>query len=288
MRKAEYAAPTLAWRIWALAQRANVTLGFSEPRSAYDLASQAQALVPNVDWKIGQGEERLALLSLTEVLASLAPDDAPPLLTRYDALPPINRNYVLADDPRLQALELHIRGIVTRAAGDGVRARTLLANAACAWHAIGNLWRAALALIELDATTSGTDQPSSVRQRQVSSGFPLDTAAAIVREHFPRSFLARRIGGWLTAYDDAVAGALAPHKRKVLGLVLAGLDNKQIAVRLGLRYNSVRSYLADIHTAFGTHSDRELFAECLRRGITGPPTAPRPLGMRDGSLHLQT
>lgn len=290
MRQAEHAAPTVAWRIWALAQRANVTLGFGEPRSAYDVAAQAQAFVRDVDWEATQGEERLALLTLAEVLASLAPADAPALLNRYDTLPPISRNYVLADDPRLQALELHVRGVVTRAAGDEVKARTLLADAACAWRAIGNLWRTALALIELDATVTVTGMPGSPRQRYAPIGFPLDTGAAIVREHFPRSFLARRIQGWLTAYDDAVAGTLAPHKRRVLGLVLAGLDNKQIAARLDLRYNSIRSYLADIHAEFGTHSDRELFAECLRQGITGPPTVNRAPGMRkpSGTAHLQT
>jgi DNA-binding CsgD family transcriptional regulator/tetratricopeptide (TPR) repeat protein len=270
MRQADDLAPTAAWRVWALAQRAGLALAFGEPNSARDLAAQAQSF-RDIDWEATEGEERIGLLLLAEVLASLALPAAPALVARYDGLAPLNRNNVLAGDPRERALELHVRGIVARASGDIPRARTLLKDATRVWRGIGNLWRTALALIELDATISGSIASVSLEQRMAPGAFYLEAASLIVREHFPRSFLARRVGGWLTAYHDPVAAALAPHKRQVLRLVLAGLDNKQVAVRLGLRYNSVRSYLAEIHTAFGTHSDRELFAECMRRGIGVPP-----------------
>jgi DNA-binding CsgD family transcriptional regulator/tetratricopeptide (TPR) repeat protein len=282
MRQADDLAPTAAWRVWALAQRAGLALAFGEANSAQDLAAQAQALVRDVDWEATEGEERVGLLLLAEVLASLSPALAPALVARYDGLPPLSRNHVLADDPRERALELHVRGLVARAAGDIPKARTLLKDAAREWRGIGNLWRTALALVELDGTLSGLGVFTLAEQRTPPSGFYLEAAALIVREHFPRSFLARRVGGWLEAYHDPVAAALAPHKRQVLRLVLAGLDNKQIATRLGLRYNSVRSYVADLHAAFGTHSDRELFAECVRRGITGPTGAPTARDLRAG------
>ncbi len=277
MRQADDLAPTPAWRVWALAQRASLALAFGETSSARDFATQAQAIVRDVDWEAIAGEERVGLLLLSEVLAALAPAAAPALVGRYDALPPRSPNGGLEDGPRLRALELHVHGLVARANGEGLEARALLADAASAWRAIGNRWRTALALVELDATETAAG-PALVEQRTPPSGFHLEAAALIVREHFPRSFLARRVGGWLAVYDDPVAAALAPHKRQVLRLVLAGLDNKQIATRLGLRYNSVRSYVAELHAAFGTHSDRELFAACVRRGITGPP-AP---GLRAG------
>ncbi len=278
MRQADDLAPTPAWRVWALAQRANLALAFGESVSARDFATQAQAFVRDVDWEAIAGEERVGLLLLSEVLAALAPAAAPALVGRYDALPPRSPNGVLEDGPRLRALELHVHGLVARANGEGLRARALLADAASAWRAVGNLWRTALALVELDATEFAAGGPVLVEQRAPLNGFHLEAAALIVREHFPRSFLARRVGGWLAVYDDPVAAALAPHKRQVLRLVLAGLDNKQIAARLGLRYNSVRSYVAELHAAFGTHSDRELFAACVRRGITGS-AAP---GLRAG------
>ncbi len=273
MRRASEFAPTTAWHVWTLAQRAALALSFGETHNAHDFAVQAQALVRDVDWETTHGEERVALLLLAEVLAWLSPAAAPPLVARYDALPPLNRNHVLADDPRQRALELHVRGVVARATGQALKARMLLKDAVREWRAIGNLWRTALALIELDAAVSGVASPHP-KQLDSPGEFYLEAAALIVQEHFPRSFVACRIGGWLSAYHDPVANALAPHKRQVLRLALAGFDNKQIAVQLGLRYNSVRSYVAEIHAAFGTHSDRELFAECLRRGITGPAQGP--------------
>ena len=281
MRGADDLAPTAAWRVWTLAQRAGLALAFGETNSAYDIAVQAQALVRDVEWEATQGEERVGLLLLAEVLASLSPAAAPALMARYDGLPPLSRNHVLADDPRQRALEKHVRGLVARATGQAVQARTLLKDAAREWRTIGNLWRTALAFIELDAAVSGL-RSLFPKQSNPPTEFYLEAAALIVREHFPRSFLAGRIGGWLSAYHDPIAAALAPHKRQVLRLALAGLDNKQIAVQLGLRYNSVRSYVAEIHAAFGTHSDRELFAECLRRGITGPAQAAAPADRHTG------
>ena len=276
MREADESAPTVAWTVWVLAQRAGVALGFGERANAHDFAAQALAFARAVEWDATQGEERVGLLLLAEVLATLAPATSTALIARYDALPPLSRNQVLAVDPRLRALELHVRGVVAKGTNEGMKARVLLKDAAREWRTIGNLWRTALALIELDATVS-SGAASVLAERTQPIGFYIEAAALIVREHFPRSFLGRRIGGWLTAYGDPIAAALAPHKRQVLRFVLAGFDNKQIAAQLGLRYNSVRSYLAEIHSAFGTHSDRELFAECMRRGIADPSaltTAP--------------
>jgi DNA-binding NarL/FixJ family response regulator len=281
MREADELAPTPAWRVWTLAQRAGLTLGFGEANSARDVAGQAQAFVRDVDWEATGGEERVGLLLLAEVLTWLAPASAPALLARYDGLPPLSRNHVLAGDPRQRALELHVRGMVARAAGNIPEALTMLKEAVREWRAVGNLWRTSLALIELDATIA-VGSSSHSAHRTPSSEFYLEAATLIVQEHFPRSFLSYRIGGWLRAYNDPVTAALAPHKRHVLRLVLAGLDNKQIATRLGLRYNSVRSYVAELHAAFGTHSDRELFADCVRRGITGPPGVPGTSGMHVG------
>lgn len=278
MRQADDLAPTAAWHAWALAQRAGLALAFNEASSARDLAAQAQAAVRNVDWETTEGEERVGLLLLAEVLAWLNPAAAPALVARYDGLPPLNRNHVLADDPRERALELHVRGLVARTTGNVAQAQTLLKEAVREWRGVGNLWRTALALIELDATVSANNGSPAAKWRTAPGEFYLEAATLIVREHFPRSFLVRKVRNWLGAYHDPVAAALAPHKRQVLRLVLAGLDNKQIATRLSLRYNSVRSYVADLHAAFGTHSDRELFAECVRRGIASPSEAP---GARD-------
>ncbi len=49
-------------------------------------------------------------------------------------------------------------------------------------------------------------------------------------------------------------------------LVLGGLDNKQIAAKLERTYHTISDVRRRPARAFETHGDRELFAECLRRG----------------------
>ena len=76
------------------------------------------------------------MLLLAQVLAATDPLAAGPVLGRYDALTRADRTgEVFSDDPRLEGLEQHVRGLVTRARGDAAGARASLRRAFATFRA---------------------------------------------------------------------------------------------------------------------------------------------------------
>jgi DNA-binding NarL/FixJ family response regulator len=100
----------------------------------------------------------------------------------------------------------------------------------------------------------------------------MDAARAIVVEHFPNSFLARRVG--LDAQSDPIVRGLTPAQRDVLALLLQGLNAREIATQTGRAYNTVRVHIDRLREAFKTSSIHALVVDCHRRGIVLPPRAP--------------
>jgi DNA-binding CsgD family transcriptional regulator len=150
---------------------------------------------------------------------------------------------------------------VARGTGDYNAARTLLQGGYRIFRDCGYLWRAALALIELDATCAST------REREE---FHLEQAALLVREHFPNSFLARRLGRWGNVYGDPVAARLTRTQRQILRHALDGRGAKEIASITGRSVKTIGNQLAALHDAFGVNSTLRLVAECHRRGLGSP------------------
>ncbi len=262
-------APTPAWRVWALAATAAIYNGFGEPGGARIFADDAAAIAACVDWNATAAEERVGLLRLTEVLAVVNPAAAPAMLRRYDAVEvKTDPTRVLRDrdaDPRLAAWDSYVRGLVARGISEYARAAEYFRSAAAQFQSCGFLWRAALALIELDATPIDTQDD-----------FPLERAARIVRDNFPCSFLARRLGSWGRAYVDPVAGKLTRTQRDILHRILQGKSPTTISEETHRANKTVRKHIENIHEAFGTHSVGELFAVCLRRGIWSTAAEPEP------------
>jgi len=108
-----------------------------------------------------------------------------------------------------------------------------------------------------------------------SDDFSLETAARIVRENFPDSFLARRLGSWANGYGDPVAARLTRTQREILHHLLAGSVPKEIAAATGRAYKTVRNHVEAIEQLFGVHSVPELIVACYRRGLAPPPAEPR-------------
>lgn len=254
MRLAHAAAPSDPWRVWALASRAAMAIAFGELGSAAEHAAEAADLMSGIDWGGTAGEERIGLLLLAEVLTVTEPDNASSVLARYDALKPMSNDQVLSDDPRRAALEYHIRGLVLRSRGQAVKAREHLYQAYQLFNACRHLWRATLSLIELDATSV-----ASAPRRD----FYLEAASIIVREHFPRSFLIRRLGRWLRAYDDPVVGTLTRAQRQVLHYLLDGWLPKEIAANKRLAEGTVRNHIGDLEvvwSSFDSGADSRLLS----------------------------
>jgi DNA-binding CsgD family transcriptional regulator/tetratricopeptide (TPR) repeat protein len=275
VRVAEDLAPTVPWRMWALANRANIALAFGDAAIGAEFAAQALELVESVDWNATADEERVGLLFLTEALAVSDPLAAVTVWRRYDGLTSnVDRSLVSSADIRLWIIETFVRGLVYRISGESAQAREAFQATYEAAERVGYLWRATLALIELDATP----MPLSRREH-----FHLEKAARHVTEHYPRSFLARRLGRWLDATADPIYASLARVPREILRRLLDGMSHKEIAALMGLSPGTVKNYVVSIHRKFGVASTPQLFVACHRRGIGAPswteghsPDRPRP------------
>jgi DNA-binding CsgD family transcriptional regulator len=260
-------APTPAWRVRALAACAAMFNAFGETGGARLLVEDAAELADSIDWNATIDEERLGLLQLAEVAASVKSSVAATFLERYDAVTSkMDPTRLLRErdaDPRLVAWDAYVRGLVARAVGGHERAGEWFRSAAKQFETCGFLWLEALALIELDATPIDTRGEA-----------PLEKAAIIVRDNFPRSFLGRRLGLWAGAYVDPVAGKLTSSQRDILRRMLEGKSVGAIAIETTRARATVRKHIENIHAAFGTHSYSELIVECFRRGIGSPELAP--------------
>lgn len=165
------------------------------------------------------------------------------------------------DDVRLWILETFVRGLVHRIRGESLAAREAFEAVHAAAKRIGIAWRAALALIELDATPGedGRNRKPYLRE-----------AAELVRENFSHSFLARRIYRWPKACRDGAVGKLSPAQRKVLRHVLAAKSQKEIAAAMNLSAGTVHNYVTRLLKVFRVHSTAELIVGCYERGIGSP------------------
>ena len=79
----------------------------------------------------------------------------------------------------------------------------------------------------------------------------------------------RRIEGGKHNYPDARLSSLTPQEDRVLGLIAAGLTNREIALQLGLAEKTVKNYISNILSKLevkrraeaaaylARHSDRE-------------------------------
>jgi DNA-binding CsgD family transcriptional regulator/tetratricopeptide (TPR) repeat protein len=262
VRIAEDLAPNTAWRMWALANRANIALAFGDLPIGRELAEQAREIADALDWNDTADEERVGLLFLAEALTVTDPLRSVEVLRRYDRLTTeIDRGLLFHDDIRLWIVEKFVRGLVHRVRGDAEAAWNSLKEAHDASRRVGYLWRAALALIEMDATPL-LEKPRGVHD--------LHAAALLVHEHFPGSFLTHRLGRWGTAYQDPVFAVLTPQLREVMRHLLSAKTTKEIAPVMSIAEGTVRNYFKELFLRFGVHSRDELLVVAYQRGIGDP------------------
>jgi two-component system, NarL family, nitrate/nitrite response regulator NarL len=112
-----------------------------------------------------------------------------------------------------------------------------------------------------------------------------------------RAAVRRAAGGEMLVPADRLA-ALAGHQRlqearalsrarlfsdltireqQVLNLLVAGLDNRQIAVRLGIAYGTVRSHVRNLMDKIGVHSRLEAVVRAGEQGYVVSSTEPAAL-----------
>ena len=62
-------------------------------------------------------------------------------------------------------------------------------------------------------------------------------------------------------------GQLTRREQQVLRLLAAGLSNRQIGQRIGIRYSTVRGYVRAVIEKLGAHSELEAVARAHELGL---------------------
>jgi DNA-binding NarL/FixJ family response regulator len=72
----------------------------------------------------------------------------------------------------------------------------------------------------------------------------------------------------LTAADDnrATPGPLSEREVEILGMLLRGLANKQVAAQLGISEHTVKFHVSSIYTKLNVSNRTEAVREGLRNG----------------------
>ena len=267
-RRAERMAPNETWLVWAFANSAQLSAAFGDQDWAAEFADDAAAIVKDIDWNATDDEERIALLHLAEILAQTDPGKASSVLGQYDRLTSkVDRTLTMHKDARLWILETFVRALVDRNRGDTARAAKSLRGVRERAQRLGMRWREAMALIELDAL-----EPGSLENGER----PIELAASIIMEHFPRSFLVRRLGQWGQILADPIASKLSPQPRNVLRQVLSGKNPKEVAVMMRLSEDTIKGYFKTLFRAFSVNSTPQLIVKCYERGLGSPPRRVPP------------
>jgi len=117
---------------------------------------RAVKIANGFDWENAAGDYRVALLTLAQVAAPVAPIDARAMLDRHSALRnSIDATFAARSEPRARAEEAYTQGLVLRAEGRIAASMERLEVAFETWNTIGYEWRAARAALELAELEAG-------------------------------------------------------------------------------------------------------------------------------------
>ena len=146
----------------------------------------------------------------------------------------------------------------------GVLRRMTDRGAARAAEALAEVARGsrALAVAELYATDG------SVRWHLITRQLPPPRAGAVVtRSDVANSHLGVPAATTRTVNVPQITARLSPRELEVLRLMTQGLDNRQIAIELGITYTTVRSHTRSLIDKLGARSRLDAVARVYRSGI---------------------
>jgi DNA-binding CsgD family transcriptional regulator len=252
LHQAERIAPSRAWCIMALLDRARLASWAGEPASATASLFHALDLEPLVAWDRTDDEERSTLLVAADVCAEVDALRAHELLERFEELAGgFAPRMVARGDRRLAAHRLSVSGAVQHALGQDRAATESYRGAYVVFSEVGYRWRAAICANRLFALTGERSW--------------LALGAEHVRD-YPESWIARELATAGADVDDAVR-RLTRREREVLQGLLAGLRITHIAGRLHISPHTAKHHATAIYRAFGVESQSGLMAEAKHRGL---------------------
>jgi DNA-binding CsgD family transcriptional regulator len=250
LRAAEQTVAAPAFEAIVSLDRAYFARIIGEPNWALDEVAKAEAIAEGVDWNALAGEERVGLLLLAELTASIDAERSRFYLARYKGLDRIRSPLLLfAFDHRLEAFSAYAEGLVRVAARDG-GAEESFRSAWVIFDRIGYDWRAGRAAMRLFEVTS------KERWRHLAED---------KLEAFPQSWLLRQLRRNGTA-QAARPVRLPPMQRKVFGMLCQKMSTAEIADRLSLSQHTIRNHLKAVFKAYDVNSRAALVAEAAARG----------------------
>lgn len=137
-----------SWRLYALCDRAYLSLALGEDVNGWAIADDALALAGEIDWESFEGGERVALLYVANIFALRRPIDAQRCWRRYTSLPPAGAFLrAWATEPHVEAWEAFTAGSLEKGAGNAAAAAAHFNRAFSIYRRIGFEWRAVLTLV---------------------------------------------------------------------------------------------------------------------------------------------
>ncbi len=251
LKKSMAFAPSPAWQTIATADRAYLARCLNEERWARQELSEAEELAEAVDWRTTRNEERIGLLLLAEMFATVDVGRAAQYMALFRDLgdlrvPMLQYGH---DDTRLQAQADYSAGVTQLALGNSKAGIKLLRRSFESYDRIGYDWRAGRCALRLFEATGEIDQ--------------LHIAAEKLRR-YPNSWLADEL-----RKHGCGKSALPPLPRmqqRVFEELCRGLSTAQIAKNLGRSEYTIKNHLKLIFKAFGVKSRAALIAQVSQRG----------------------
>jgi DNA-binding CsgD family transcriptional regulator/tetratricopeptide (TPR) repeat protein len=242
-------------------ERADVYRLIGEPTAARRLLIAAARALRAADWSAAHIEDQMALLECVGLTARLDERSAGEWLMRYSALAKDDDGrYALTRDRRVQALEVHARGLAEAGLGEGGRA-SQVREALALWESLGYVRRALFAAADLLALG---ERVETGRLRALIAALP---------DHPLTETLRRYLGPPSIGESDAVI--LSPEQRRVLEALCAGVSVRDMALQWGRSEFTIRNHLKKLFAKLHVVSSAALVAKAMSTGLVGgTPTLP--------------
>jgi len=253
LHRASSMSPSTAWSVMALVDRARMKRYAGELASSSADLYEALELSKKVAWGETGDEERIALLYLAELFASVDVREASALMLQFGQVhESFSGRIVLRGDQRLDALHAFSSGVIHQALADARKAKHFLEAAYFTFDEMGYKWRAAQAALHLYQVTHDASWHELARER--------------IRD-YPQSWIAADVRSASTGVADEGWNRLTPRQREVFSALCEGLTAKRIADRLDCSPNTVRNHIHWIYQAFRVQSQPELITEARKRQL---------------------
>jgi hypothetical protein len=250
-------APTIPFAVLGWGLGSAIARNAGESSSATAFAKRAQQLLESVDARALAGEERFALLSVAENCAPFAPAKAAELFATYWGLAPADRMLSLTSDPRLDADETFIAGVIAQATGSLEHAAQCYRQAFERFRGIGYVRRAITAAHALLTIDIDLDAEQELR-RYIGSHL------AQTQNYITMSLGARMENGLSSPPGHPIVASLPPTQREVVALICSGKTNKEIAALRNVGEQTIKNMLTKyVFPAFGVSSRSALVSMCL-------------------------